>query len=172
MARRRFVAARRQGPRRLTEWGGSADIDNSAIVAAGTAVLTQDFTQAVLAAVVPATIVRVRGEIWVASDQASASEEPFGALGFAVVKEQARVAGVASVPSPITDETDDSWFVLQFIQAFFATGQGVTWQRYAFDSRAMRKLADGDALVMVVENAAQLHGLEFILKFRVLFKLH
>jgi len=174
LARRRgFVgSARRQGPRRLTEWGGSADVTTSTVLAAATAVLDQSFSQAILSEIVPATIVRVRGELWVASDQASASEEPFGALGFAVVQQPANAAGVGSIPTPIAEELDDVWFVYQAFQTYFATGQGVVWQRYSFESKAMRKLEDGDAIVIVLENAHATMGLEYILKFRTLFKLH
>jgi len=171
LARRSF-APRRQGPRRATEWSSSPDITTATTLAAATKVIAQSFPASTLAAVVPATVVRVRGNIWVASDQASSSEEPFGALGFAIVSQNALTAGVASVPGPITDEIEDRWFVYEYFQAYFATGQGVTWQRYAFDSKAMRKIQDGDAIVIMVENAHSTMGMEFIVKFRILFKLH
>jgi hypothetical protein len=136
-------------------------------LAAATAVEDQMFTFSE-----PATVVRIRGNIWVASDQASASEEPFGALGFAVVSDQAEAAGVAALPSPITDEASDLWFLYESFQAYFATGQGVVWQHYAFDSKAMRKLGDGETIVAMLENAHATFGLEYILKFRMLIKLH
>jgi len=173
LARRRgFVQARMQGPRRATEWGASADVTTATTLAAATNVIQQSFSVAVLSDVVPTTIVRVRGHIWVASDQASVSEEPFGAIGFALVSQNALTAGVASIPGPITNEPDDRWFVYETFQAYFATGEGVSWQRYDFDSKAMRKVEDGDALVVMVENAHSTMGLEFIVKFRILFKLH
>ena len=162
----------RQGPRRLTEWLFSADSDATTLLGAGTAVLDQSVSGATIDEIGPATIVRTRGELWVASDQASSSEEPFGAMGFAVVSEQARVAGVTAVPTPITEEGSEKWFIWQSWLAYFATGQGVTWQRYSFDSKAMRKIADGDAIVVVLENASAVFGAEFILKFRMLVKLH
>jgi len=135
-------------------------------------VLFSSFSAADLADVVPSTVVRVRGTIWVASDQASVSEEPFGAIGIAIVSEQARAAGVASLPLPVANEGSDLWFMYQAFQGYFATGQGVTWQRYDFDTRAMRKLEEGEAIVTMVENAHATMGMEFIVKKRTLFKLH
>jgi len=173
MARRRGgFAPRIRGPRRMTEWGASADTDVAQVLAAGTSVIDQVFTEAILEDVAPGTFVRVRGELWVASDQASASEEPFGAMGFALVSEPALVAGVASVPTPITDETSELWFVWQPFQAYFATGQGVVWTRYSFDSKAMRKFEEGQGLVVVLENAHATFGMEYIIKYRILAKLH
>ena len=175
MARRSFsrLPARRQGPRRMSQWVASADSTASQTLAAATAVIDSSFTAASLAAqFVPSTVVRVRGTLWVASDQASASEEPFGALGFSVVEEAARAAGVASVLTPINDETSDGFWVWLPFQAYFATGQGVTWQRYDFDSKAMRKIENDDAIIVTLENAHATFGLEYILKFRMLFKLH
>ena len=122
------------------------------------------------------TIIRTRGILWIRSDQTAAEEEPFGALGFSVVSEQARVAGVAAVPSPITDEQSDLFFVHQFWQSGVSIGSEVAftnlWTAYPFDSKAMRKVADGDAIVVVMENAHAVDAANYILKFRMLFKLH
>ena len=178
MARRHFVQTRRQGPRRATEWGASAVPTVTTNLAANTVLLQQSFTAAVLEGVVPATIVRTRGELWLRSDQVAASRTPFGALGFAVVSEQARAAGVASVPDPTTNALQDQWFVHQFwaTDFTFITGAGFqggsTLTRYSFDSKAMRKVEDGDAIVVVIANSASAGGIDFVLNFRMLFKLH
>jgi len=173
MARGRHVVRQfSSGPRRMTQWAGSVDSTTAQVLAAATAVLDQSLSQATLGQLVPATIVRTRGNLWVASDQASVSEELFGALGMVVVTEQARVAGVGSIPTPISEEANEQWFLWESFQAYFATGQGVTWQRYAFDSKAQRKLQEGDGIVVVLENAHATSGLEYIIKFRMLIKLH
>ena len=156
----------------MSSWGASADTSAATVLAANTVVLAQSANAADLAEFSPGTIVRTRGNLWIASDQASASEEPFGAIGFAVVSEQANAAGVASVPNPISNESSDLWFTYETFQGYFATGQGVTWQRYSFDSKAMRKFGPNEAIVVVIANAHATMGLEFILKFRMLFKLH
>ncbi len=97
----------------MTEWVGSADITAVLAVPGATTVFDQSITQAALLSggLTPSTIVRVRGELYTQSDQVAAAERPFGATGFAVVSEQAGVAGVASLPAPITDESSDLWFV-------------------------------------------------------------
>ena len=185
MARSRFGVVRgsalRQGQRRKTTWAASADISTTTNLAANAVVLHQSFTEGILQAggLLPSTIMRVRGELWVKSDQLAAVRVPFGALGFAVVSEQARVAGVASVPTPITDEGSDMFFVHQFWAANFdiiSTGVGSLGSealaRYSFDSKAMRKISTGQAIVVTLENAAAAGGVDFVLKFRILFKIH
>ena len=177
MARRQLVVRGgvSRGVRRKTQWGSSADVTASIAIGPQVALLTQDLSGAALASVVPATIVRTRGELWVRSDQVAAVEEPFGALGFSVVTEAARAVGVAAVPIPITDEGADVFFVHQFWQCgAVETGavQEAPWSRYSFDSKAMRKITDGEAVVVTMENASAVGLADFILKFRMLFKLH
>ncbi len=98
------------GIRRQTDWLGSADRTGVSTIAAAGVILDQSFTQAQIQALGPITIVRTIGYIALRSDQAALTEEPFGALGFMVVREQARVAGVGSLPTPIASEFDDGWF--------------------------------------------------------------
>jgi len=173
MARGRHVVRQfSSGPRRMTQWAGSVDSTTSQTLAAGASVLDQSLSQATLGQLVPATVVRTRGNLWITSDQTSANEQGFGALGMAVVTEQARVAGVGSIPTPITNEANEQWFVWESFLGYFATGQGETWQRYQFDSKAQRKVQEGDAIVVTLENASALFGLEYIIKFRMLLKLH
>ncbi len=180
MARRRGAfAPRRQGPRRQSEWIASAD--QNAVVALGASVvlLNQSLTAAtfVAAGLAPSTIVRTRGSLYVHSDQTAANESGFGAFGMAVVNDNARAAGAASLPGPITDEGFDSWFVYEnFGGMNFGPSTGALfanpWTRYDFDSKAMRKVENGDAVVVMFENASLAAGLEFIIKFRMLFKTH
>ena len=162
--------------KRATEWFASADVTAETSLGAGAAVLDQALTQAVLATISPATIVRTRGMLWVRTDQTAATEVPFGALGMALVSEQARVAGVASIPTPITDEADDSFFVHQFWLGALLVGAGgldaiQPFFFFPFDSKAQRKIED-EAIVVTMENASSTHGIGYVLKFRMLFKLH
>ena len=179
MARRRgfAVATLRQGQRRATEWGASAIATAPGTLAASTIVLDQSLTGAALADVLPATIVRVRGELSVASDQDAANEFPFGAMGFHVANENARAAGAGSLLRPVTDAAADNWFVHQFFHAGnFGASTGSLfanpWHRYQFDSKAMRKIQDGDAIVVMVQNSSSADGLRYSIEFRILFKLH
>ena len=166
--------------RRPTNWIASADISGFKTLGGASVVLDQSFSAAQISAIdaMGLTVVRTRGTLWVQSDQVVASEEPFGALGFMVVKDAARVAGVASLPTPITEEFDDGFFVHQFWQAGLTFVQqdasGVTignyWSRYDFDSKAMRKITEDDSMVVTLENASADDALNYILKFRMLVK--
>ena len=168
--------------RRGTVWVASADVSAKTGLAAATAILDQSFTAAQLAAAGASagTIVRTRGDLWVVTDQLVATEEPFGAMGMAVVSEPARVTGITAVPAPITNEDSDLFFVHQFWQAGFVFNQidatgvqlGNYWSHYSFDSKAMRKLNDDQAIVVTMENAEATNGVRYILKFRMLIKLN
>ncbi len=140
-------------------------------------VLDQAFTEGILEEVVPATIVRTVGILTVTSDQHTADENPFGAMGFAVVSEQARAAGIGSLPTPITNEDSDLWFVFQHWSAPVAVGSNASFGNIArvfeFESRAQRKVEEGEAIVVVLENAAAAGvGASYVVKYRLLFKLH
>ncbi len=180
MARRHFGGSsfRRQGPKRATQWLASADVTAVTALSGAASILDQSFTGAQFEALGgPVTIVRVRGELYIQSDQVAAAERPFGAMGFAVVSEQARAAGIASLPSPITDEASDLFFVMQYWEAASWVGNAASpatvMKRFVYDSKAMRKVPDGAALVVTMENAALAGiGAQYINKFRVLIKLN
>ncbi len=181
MAHRRFgrVAAGSRVPRRSTEWGASADVTAVTALGGATTLIAQTFTGAILqtAGLLPSTVVRVRGELYIQSDQPTAAERPFGALGFAVVSDEAATAGAASVPGPITNAQSEKFFVWQPWQsAAIVDSAAVAIQpmyRFEFDSKAMRKIQNGDAIVVMMENGALAGiGAQFILQFRILFKLH
>ncbi len=162
-----FVASQR----RLTQWFRSADVSGQTTLGAGVAVLDQS-----LAGITePVTVVRCRGLISVNTDQAAASETVMGAVGMCVVSDQAFTAGVASIPTPITDKDSDLWIMHQYFQTRyqFRTGVGadVISQTFEFDSKAMRKVPEGSRLVWAVENASGSAGLSYILQFAVLIKL-
>jgi len=166
-----FGGVRARSARRKTFWIASGDSTAQASLPAATAILDQSFTWT--DELGPSTIVRTRGSLWVASDQVAASEEPFGALGFGMVKLPAITAGVASVPTPITEESDDSFFVwmpwetdLLIVTAVSAVRP--KFSRYDFDSKAMRKITQGDAIAVTLENASAAHGAVYIVKFRIL----
>ncbi len=161
----------RSGPRRSTEWLASADSTDMQSLANGGTILDQTFTF-----LEPATIVRTRGRLYVASDQTAASEFPFGALGMLVASTPAATVGVGSLPTPITDEGSDLWFLHESWMASIlrADGsgimQGVTV--FDFDSKAMRKVEEGSTACVLLENASATDTVQFAIKFRMLVKLH
>ncbi len=105
----------------------------------------------------------------------AAPEFPFGAIGGMVVQETARAAGIASLPTPISEEFDDQFFLYQgfFAGANSSAGTQIDGIRvYPFDSKAQRRVESGQAVVFTVENASAGAGLFYTWKFRMLIKLH
>jgi len=120
------------------------------------------------------TVLRNVGIISIQSDQSAATEQQIGAFGMIRVTDIAAAAGVASIPGPITDATDDGWFTyVPFSQAFqFKTGVGFQGgdfaASYQFDSKAKRRVEEGSLLAMVVENAHATNGLQITVVLRTL----
>ncbi len=157
--------------KRGTFWGRSPADTVSTTLGASSSVL--DSTAVPVAE--GETIVRTRGWIGVASDQAAVSEAFVGALGFAIASDQAVAVGVGSLPTPYTDQDSELWFVHQFFtsrmdidSAGLATRRG--YDMFSFDSKAMRKMQSGQTLVIVVENGSAV-GMQYQLTYAVLFKV-
>ena len=161
---------RGRAPRRSTQWIGSADDTAFDNLAGSTKQLDQSFAFAE-----PATIVRTRGMLWIKSDQLAASEEPFGALGMMVASDEAVAAGAASLPGPFTEDFSDSWFVWLTWAAHqisvSSSPQAVQWGQFEIDSKAQRKVHDGDTVGVMIETGSAF-GCEFLMHFRMLVKLH
>ena len=169
---RRSFGGGRRSPGRLTEWIGRGFNTDGVALAASTVVIDSSFNAAALAKL-PFTITRVVGLLSIQSDQNAAIELVFGALGFAVVSDQAVAAGVASVPNPVTDVSSDLWHVYQSFAAegSASTNVGRPIQHFAFDSRAQRKVEQGMDCVAVIANSSNTDGLTYVLNYRMLLKL-
>ena len=125
----------------------------------------------------PFTIVRTRFQIMVTSDQVIASEDQGGALGMAVVSDQATAIGVSAVPTPITDMGSDLWFVHQQYHTAFTLVSGVGFdgrsgQVVDIDSKAMRKVDIGQDVVIVAESDTPSSGYDFTVGGRMLIKVN
>ncbi len=113
------------------------------------------------------TIVRFRGLLSIISDQVAASEEVHGAIGVAIVSEDAFNVGITAVPTPIADIQSDAWMVWQpfahsilFLQTD-ASGTVITeggQTNVVIDSKAMRKIHTDERAVVVIENQAAAFG--------------
>ncbi len=174
MARRsnrtRFV---RPAPRSMI-WVG-AGITNLA-VAASSATLIGTLNAAALL-LRPFTVVRTRLVIQFISDQTAVTEFTQAAYGLQVVTEAAATAGIASIPTPITEVNAD-YFVYQPLMQNFAfvsgvgilsnQGQGNYW---TVDSKAMRKVDVDDDIVQTVELRSAT-GADIAVEGRMLVKLH
>ncbi len=106
----------------------------------------------------------------VESDQITALEAPFGAFGLAVVSKAAVAAGSGALPIPYTEQDFDAWFVHQFWATNwrFNTSGASPSNVYEFDSKAMRKVEDGDDIVSMFENGNAAQGVQYVAIWRML----
>ena len=164
-----FVRGGRQ--RRETQWL-EVEGTNATLTAAGGVLLNSLST--VEKALRPFTVVRSRLVVSLTSDQAAATEDQAGAVGIAIVSDQASAIGVSAVPTPITDAASDMWLLHQMMLAAGSrVNDGQVGKVYEIDSKAMRKVADGEDLVICAEVDPNVSsGIRLITIGRVLIKLH
>ncbi len=177
MARRspsgRFPALR-QGRRREMVWIGGGPFITS-LNSSGVALISS-LNAAALAAR-PFTIVRARGWLKIISDQTANTENSFAVYGHIVAKETAVGAGIASLPTPVTEAFAD-FHVYEMLSSGIKVVSAVStfeggFQR-GFDSKAMRKVQDDDDIAEVAEAPASgiSEGMTLTSGFRILVKLH
>jgi len=163
--------------RRETAWLGG-DGSSTALATPSAVVLISSLNAAALQ-LRPFTVVRTRGLVGVSSDQQAATEDYGGAFGICVVSDQAIAIGVTAVPTPITDDNSDLWFMIERVHGRFSFGSNIGFREVGqfrtFDSRAMRKVEEGQDLSGVVESEAAGYtasGCIFKAYARILIKLH
>jgi len=152
--------------------GGSAG--EVTLAAANTASLLRS-ANATLLGLRPFTVVRNRGWLMVRSDQTAASESQQVGYGLCVVSDQAVAIGVTAVPTPATDLSSGLWLVYESITNHLQVtpaGTGPSNQVKSFDSRAMRKVEEGQDLITVAESYVTSSGLILFSVERTLIKLH
>ena len=177
MHRGRSISGVRRGggPRRATEWIAAQGTISD--VAESTARVRLQFTQAQLVDLVPFTITRTIATWFVAFDADFITNQTFfAALGGMVVREPARAAGIASLPSPLAEMSDDGWFLhnvqMGFLEETLTSNAAlVTGLTHLIDNRAQRKVEDGDAIVFTEETLSG-DGIQTGLALRILCKLH
>ncbi len=163
LRRARGGVIRPQRQRSGTNWFRLAVADTA--VAAGAKVLV---ASGVLSnAGINETIRRTRGRFMWSSDQGTAYESSVPAFGIIVVNDLALAAGAASIPGPITDLSDDGWFVWEGAPGLYgvtsqgaATNNSTQYGAVEFDSKAMRKIPEGFGVAFMVE-AGPTNALEF-----------
>ena len=133
------------------------------------------------------TLIRTRGELlaWIGSSSA-ANNGFHGAFGIAKATSAAVLAGVASVPTPITEEAWDGWLYHRYFTLFTggtiaaATAAQQADQvnsqtaalRFEIDSKAMRKFDVNEALYGCIELVeVGTAAMEWTFNCRMLFKL-
>ena len=172
---RNRIARRTFGNRssgRLTEWFGLSFLTDFSTLAGNTFIIQGVMTAAELAKR-PFTITRTIGNLWCRSDQVAAAELPFGALGGIVVSDKAVATGATAVPDPVTEVSSDEWFMYQSWAAGGESnaGAGTPLSVFSFDSRAQRKVADGEQFVIMMANSNGSDAVQFVLSMRILVKL-
>jgi len=152
-ARRRVVTQQRA--RSGTNWGRSVSVVKT-VVAAGTKVLLG--TLVLTNPGINEVIRRSRGRFLVTSDQATAYEGTLFAWGMIVVTDLAIAAGAASIPGPLTDASDDGWFVWEPYPILAGSTDGgssssnsAQFRPTDFDSKAMRRVPEGFGIAIMGE---------------------
>ena len=161
--------------RRQTLWLSSATVTN-VLAGAGSATILTTLNAAALA-LRPFTVVRNRGSYFIRSDQTGALEFYDWSYGQIVVTDQASAAGIASVPTPATDDSSDWPTYVRRMGAFlFVTGAGFDSSpggiSGTFDSKAMRKVDLGEDLIEIHEVSLVSLGISGSVYARTLIKLH
>ncbi len=126
----------------------------------------------------PFTVIRTHLFYAIETDQIAATEDFGGAIGMAVVSDQAEAIGVTAVPTPVADAESDLWFLHEWFAGNILFGSAIgfdTFQRQSrIDSKAMRKVNDGEDIVVVSELSTGLGagGFGLHLAGRLLIKEH
>jgi len=169
LIRRRGVVSR--GPQRKTTWFQFQPVNQVETALGGTLVFSLN---AAALALRPFTIVRTHFEFFLKSDQLAATENYAGAVGLAVVSDQASAIGITAVPTPVTDMGSNLWFAygLLFGSLGFLNGSGAQelGKSMSIDSKAMRKVEIGQDVVVVVELGISGSGVLFGIGGRMLVK--
>ncbi len=154
LARRRFAGPRRaRGRRPGGTWSRGLNVTT---VASAVKAVHTSFNLSTPG--IGETLRRVRGWASAISDTVAASEAYLGAMGIAIVSDTALALGITALPGPFTDINDDIWlFWMGFggnVTLLDSTGV-VVQPPYIqlIDNRAMRRVEEGQAVVVMVENA-------------------
>ena len=174
MARRRFAGRRFPASvGRQTAWavGPNGELAHTSSVAQAFGVTSVPLVDGL-------TLIRIRGEFLFFVTSGDANGAGFtGAVGIAVVENNAVAAGIGSLPTPLTDAGDEMWVWHSFFHAIVASTASPSQQpaatlRLVIDSKAMRKNPVGTTLFAAVEVAESgVAVAESHLQTRVLDKL-
>ncbi len=113
----------------------------------------------------------------VRSDQETAIETYAACFCASVVSEQASAIGITAVPTPFTDIGSDKIFVYANVFGRLAADSGAGFKSEMgrstqIESKAMRKVVDGEDVAFVLETPALSAGVVATIYFRMLIKLH
>ncbi len=178
----RGFSHRTRAPRRQTDWGFGVGGHARTVVASTT---PQFLGTAIQPLVEGLTVIRMRGELLIQLSTVTAARDGLaGAVGIGMVEDPAFTAGIASVPTPITEESAENWLwytpfsvMLGQIGTAAATGLGAgtasSMFRMTIDSKAMRKFPSTMLLYAAIEVGTEIGTAvaDVWLDTRILFKL-
>jgi len=160
--------------RRKSTWVGPAD-QNYVSVASGGATLMASFdvSQSANSAAIGSTVVRSRGQVSIIPQSVTTDLVIAGAFGLGIVSSQALAVGITAVPEPFDEADWDGWFVWRSftykLDVVSATGILPFIWDFEVDSKAMRKLGEGDAIIFVAQS--QSGAYDIAAPLRLLLKL-
>ena len=140
----------RQSQRRRTEWFAGPGQVAASSFAASTSIIHGG---TVITSFGEETLVRTRGIFCAYLKTATAVGDGFfGAVGIGKATASATAAGVASVPTPLTEVGWDGWLYHRFFSVHSGlAADGSGHERFEVDSKAMRKLQEAEAFYIAIE---------------------
>ena len=167
MARGRQIVSRGR-TRSVKTWIGTADQGEIAVASTAKVLLSSfSFTLGLAG-----TVLRSRGIISVFPQSGAADLVIDGAFGMGVVSITALATGITAIPGPFTDDSWPGWFVHQYfsnvLDVTTDVGRLLLQKSYEIDSKAMRKVRNDEAVVLVAESRAG--ALNILSHVRVLFQ--
>jgi len=153
------LRGRARSQSRLTAWSAGTGGTTPAAIATTTPTF---IGQSIFALVEGVTLIRIRGYFSVRLTLATATLDGWaGAFGIGIASLAAVTAGVASVPTPLTEQGAENWLYWQAFevkgQQLFSTGGGPgleqhgTYVNKEIDSKAMRKFPTDMSVYAIVE---------------------
>ncbi len=174
VSRKSGFILRNGAKRRDTVWIGIGEASTT-LPATGSTALTNVF--GVLTLLSPFTIVRTYVDWFLKSDQTGALELFQAAFGIAVVSDQSAAIGISAIPTPFTDLDSDLWLMHEIMAGGFTFVSGTGFNpvggvHRSLDSKAMRKVEDGQDVAFTLENSGVGLGTTSLTAGRMLLKLH
>ena len=159
---------------RKTFWFAGVFVDFT--LASANAATIAMFLNAAALALRPFTIVRTRGFWSIAGDQETVDELQETCYGHIIVSDEAFAVGVSAVPTP-AEQSGSSWFLFDSVVSRFQVVTAVGAEQNAnrvrdLDSKAMRKVEEGQDVISVVQNGPNSNGVKINAFHRMLIKLH
>ena len=119
------------------------------------------------------TIFRVRGELLASIDSPTDGAKVLITAGIIRITEEQLAVGITAVPNPLAD-LDADWLWHGFVPLMFVTPDAASGEaagRLVIDSKAMRKMRQGELLGMVVDSNALTgtDAVDIVFGVRILF---